>query len=346
MIVFVYGSDTYRSHAYLHKMIDKFRAERDPAGYNTIMLDCLAKDDISRLVSEIYAAPFLAEKRMVIAKYLISSKETSIKQELIQRISSGSIPESTVLVIYEIEDSFKAKLDKELFDLLLKEKYKEHFRKLEEAELRAWVQQEISARGGTIERNALEYMVANCGSDTWEIHNIICQLVAYAGALTDAASAALLLKSGTEHAPESASGPSKIPPISLETVKIFVPESVDDNIFNLVDAIVAGQKQKSFGMIRAQYAAGNDSGYVYSMILRQFKILLQIKDAQMRGLQPDAKKLGIHPFVLKKTMPVVGKYSFEQLKNAYQKLLEIDIQTKTGQGDQSLLLDLFVGSLA
>ncbi len=322
MIIFVYGPDSFRSRAYLHKMMDKFKLERDPAGYNTTMLDCLAKENASRVISEICAAPFLAEKRMVIAKHVIGSKETAIKEELLKRISAGTIPETTVLVIYEAEDSYKAKLDKELFDILQKEKYKEHFKKLEPAELKAWILQEITARGGSIQNNALEYVAANGSSDTWELSNILDQMVAYARAKS----------------PEKGE-------ITLEIVKLFIPEAVDDNIFNLVDAIIAGQKEKSFAMIRAQYNTGEDSGYVFSMILRQFRILLQIKDAQARGIQPDAKAMGLHPYVLKKTMSGVQKYSFENLKTEYEKLLDIDIQTKTGSGNQSLMLDIFVGSL-
>lgn len=325
MIIFVYGSDSFRSQLYLHKMMDKFKAERDPGGYNTTMFDCLIKADAANVIAEVCSAPFLAEKRMVIAKHVISSKETGLKEELIKRISAGIIPETTVLVIYETEDSFKAKLDKELFELLQKEKYKEHFKKLEHAEMKSWISQEIIARGGDIEKNALEYLVANAGADTWEISNVLDQLIAYAQA-----------ESGTVEGQKS---------INLEAAKVFVPEAVDDNIFNLVDAIIAGQKEKSFAMIRAQYNAGNDSGYVFAMILRQFKILLQIKDAQVRGLQPDAKAMGLHPFVLKKTMSVVQKYSFENLKVAYEKLLDIDIQTKTGRANQSLMLDIFVGTL-
>ena len=56
-----------------------------------------------------------------------------------------------------------------------------------------------------------------------------------------------------------------------------------------------------------------------------------------------AKKLELHPFVVKKSLPFVKRYSLAEFKAVYDELLMIDIQTKTGQGDQSLLLDIFVG---
>jgi DNA polymerase III delta subunit len=58
-----------------------------------------------------------------------------------------------------------------------------------------------------------------------------------------------------------------------------------------------------------------------------------------------AKTLGLHPFVVKKTLPLVRRYPLEKLKDIYEQLLQIDIKTKTGQGSQSELLDLFVGKI-
>ena len=58
-----------------------------------------------------------------------------------------------------------------------------------------------------------------------------------------------------------------------------------------------------------------------------------------------AKRLGVHPFVVKKNLYLVKRYSFDKLKKIHQQLLEIDLKTKTGQGDQSLLVDLFVNKV-
>jgi hypothetical protein len=41
----------------------------------------------------------------------------------------------------------------------------------------------------------------------------------------------------------------------------------------------------------------------------------------------------------------VRRYPLMKLKDIYEQLLQIDIKTKTGQGGQSELLDLFVGKV-
>jgi DNA polymerase-3 subunit delta len=85
------------------------------------------------------------------------------------------------------------------------------------------------------------------------------------------------------------------------------------------------------------------------MILRQFRILLELRDLFERddAMRSDdlAKRLGLHPFVVKKTLPFIKRFTLTQLKTAYEQLLDFDIKTKTGQGDQSVLLDVLVGRL-
>ena len=126
-------------------------------------------------------------------------------------------------------------------------------------------------------------------------------------------------------------------------------EKVDDNIFNLADAIVGGQGKDVFEMMREQYDQGKDVLYLFAMILRQFRILLQIRDFFERDDNPQsdriAKELGLHPFVVKKALPLAKRYSMKELQKIYSDLLDLDAKIKTGRGDQSVLLDVFVARL-
>ncbi len=58
-----------------------------------------------------------------------------------------------------------------------------------------------------------------------------------------------------------------------------------------------------------------------------------------------SKTLGLHPFVVKKTLPIAQNFSMEELKNSYQKLLELDYQIKTGKIDPKIGIEMFVTTL-
>ena len=318
MIIYLYGEDDFRSRAQLKKMVFEFKQKRDPQGYNVAFLNC-AKIEGSKIFSEIMAAPFLSEKRMVVLENLLSNNDKEMLEEIIKRVKENKIPDSTVLIFYQSENLSKVKEVKELHTLLQKEKFAQEFKILSGAELSAWAKKEIEARGGKISVAALSFLAQNCVQDMWRLDSLIDQLVAY----------------------------SLDKEISLKDTELFLDEKVDDNIFNMVDAIVAGNKGLAFKLLEKQREKGEDEMYLFLMILRQFRILLQLRSAyeENENAHSDdlAKQLGLHPFVVKKSWSSVKRFSLSQLKKIYTKLLEIDFKTKTGLASQSLLIDLFVG---
>lgn len=321
MLLFLYGPDTFRSRNQMNKMIAKFKTDRDPGGLNVVISD-IEKEPAEKILEEIHATPFLSEKRMVVVKGLLGSKQKKLQEMLLEKIKLQQIPASAILLFWEDGDSFKANNTvKELFALLQKEKYAQQFELLAGAKLTAFIEEQVKERGGSIQREAVEYLANNSKSNGWFIDSTINQLTAYADGR----------------------------PITVADVKQFVLEKFDDNIFNLVDAITTGQKQKVFSMIEEQYKKGEDVFFVFSMLIRQFRILLMLRDLLDRTSTPPgeglAKELGLHPFVVKKTWPLAKKYSRPELEHIYHRLLDMDIRFKTGGGKPELLLDVLVAGL-
>ena len=191
------------------------------------------------------------------------------------------------------------------------------FEPIPKEKLPTWIKGEVKERGGAISLTAARYLSDHAGHDIWYVGSLMDQLVAYT--------------KGRE--------------IELDDTQLFLEEKVDDNIFNMVDAIVAGNKKLGFQLLEAQRKKGEDDAYIYLMIVRQFRILLEMRDLFNRNENTTsselAKELGLHPFVVKKSLPLIRKYSLDRLKTIYHQLLDIDTKTKTGLADQSLLLDLF-----
>lgn len=318
MIIYIYGEDTFRSRNFLKQNVERFKKERDPQGMNVVFLDG-QKTESSQLWNEITAMPFLAEKKMIVVQNILSSKDTDVLESLFE--GTKKIPEKNIIVFYQSEPIGKSKLAQELQKLLAKEKWAKEFISLVGAQLTDWIKSEVVTRGGTINQMAAVYLGNNVGKDIWYADSLIDQLIAYA------------------HGRE----------ISLADAQVFLEEKVDDNVFNMVDAIVAGNRKLAFKLIGEQRRLGEEDGLIFGMVLRQFRILISMRDLfnSQENITSDtmAKMLELHPFVVKKSLPFVKKYSLDKLKDIYQQFLEIDIKTKTGQADQSLLIDLFVGKL-
>jgi len=318
MIIFLFGKDNYRSRQQLKKMIAKFRVERDPSGMNVSVLNCEIEEP-GVILEHILAIPFLAERRMVVLESFLSSKHKTLQENILERIQEKKLPEDNVYVFWEDTDTFRNKTNKELFEILKKEKFSQQFDILSLPQLQSFIEQEITEGGGKIEKSALTHFSENTTGDMWKTAGIISQLLAY---------------KNTEI-------------ITIKDIHLFLERKIDDNIFNLVDAILQKQSKQIFAMIREQTKL-RDAHYVFAMILRQMRILLEMKDLEERKFNLNdstlPKELGLHPFVFKKTIPLLKRFTYIELKEIYQYLLQVDKDLKTG-GKDDVLVDILVGKL-
>lgn len=320
MILYIYGKDIFRSRQFLQESIEKFKNKRDPQGLNTTIFNAV-KENSEKIFTEMLTAPFLAEKRMVTLENVLTSNDKDFLGKIIDLISSDKIPESNIVVFWQAEKLSKVSEVKKLSNLLKKGKFIYEFDNLPQSELVSWIINEVSKRGGNIKQVAASYLARNIGVDMWFLNSLIDQFVAY--------------KQDLE--------------IQIKDIQLFLDEKIDDNMFNMVDSIVAGNKKLAFNLLNEQRQIGSSDQYIFSMILRQFKILLQMRDFWERESGPTsdiiAKHLKIHPFVVKKSLPLIRRFSLSELQRIYDELLDIDIKTKTGIANQSLLIDYFVGKV-
>jgi DNA polymerase-3 subunit delta len=201
----------------------------------------------------------------------------------------------------------------------MKEKYIQEFPLLVGIKLQTWIGQECKKRGGSISPHAAAYIVQNIGGEVWLLHSLINQLVAYKNTIR----------------------------IEQPDVELFLDEKGSETIFNAIDAVAEGNIKKAFVLLQAQRQEGQEEGFIFNMLLRQFKILLQIKDLIDReNPSPDtmAKMLGLAPFVVKKSAGVAKRFTMSQLEKRYCELMQIDVGMKTGFADQGILIDRFVAA--
>ena len=225
MILFLYGEDTFRSRQHIHKIMEKFRHDRDPQGLNIARLDC-EKEPAERILQDLFAAPFLAEKRMLVLENLLVSKQEELRQTFMQKIKDDALPDTTVLVFWEGEHAPKTKDGKALYTRLQKEKFAQEFAVLPPAKLAGWIAQETAARGGHIDTPAAQYLAQHTAGDMWRLHALIDQLIAYRW-------------TPEQNKPDEKTAPTLPRHITFADVQLFLDEKIDNNIFGLVDAIVA-----------------------------------------------------------------------------------------------------------
>ncbi len=325
MLFFLFGPDTYRSRQKLKEIKEKYLKEVDLSGSSLVVIDG-EKVKFSGLGEHISPTSLFARKRMIIVENIFSNKDNTIFDLLLKYLNEQVKNENIVIFCDSVSEDEKLTKDKKaLFKYLANQKFSQNFKLLSNTNISAWVKTEVEARGGKINRQAANELTALLGSDLWSISNEINKLLSY-----KAGKEKKILEGG--------------PPISieLEDVKENVSGSIDENIFALTDAFGNKNKALALKLLEEQIEAGATAPYLLSMIIRQFRILLMIKEALDQG-NTSRKIAGItklHPFVIQKGINQTRNYTPDLLKTILNKLVVIEEKIKTGKGEFKTELNL------
>jgi DNA polymerase-3 subunit delta len=303
MIFFLYGPDTYRSRKKLKELKEKFIREVDKTGLNISELDG-EKLTLGRFREATLTPGFLTRRRMVIIRNICQNRSPKVQEEAIKFLERKDEGRESIIVFWE--DSRGSQRKNKLYNQLKQQRYAQEFNLLRGYKLNSWIKEEVSRKKGRIEAKAVNLLVDYIGSDLWRMNNEIDKLIAYRG--------------------------GKI--ITFEDVELLVKSKIDENIFNLVDALGMKDKKLALRLLNDQLENKLPWTYLMAMIIRQFRILLQIKSF--------APISDLHPYFLQKVTKQAEKYSLEELKNIYQNLLKIDTQLKTTQIEPKVLFNLFI----
>ena len=191
----------------------------------------------------------------------------------------------------------------------------------EERDLPDWVLRRVKQKGGAIERDAAFDLATSVGRNLRLLDSELDKLLAY----------------------RSGAGA-----IRREDVRLLTPYTQEANIFDMVDAIGQQDGPKAVRLLRELERDGAAPLYLLSMIVRQFRILVQVADQMEVGLGKDeiAKVIGLHPFPTQKAMQQCRHWRMADLVAAYDRLLDTDVSIKTGKLPDDLALDLLVVELS
>lgn len=276
------------------------------------------------------AMPFLAPVRLIIVKGLLArfkKSETTGKKKKTKENQESEVtemadiirnsPPSTVLILMETELLKSNPLFKELEqDLKM-----ENFPPPNKPQVKEWIGQRVTRRGGHITPPAINLLAQYIGSDLWTAAAEVEKLTLYAGNR----------------------------PINEDDVRLLVGNAQEASIFNLVDGIFEQRLKNAAAALESLKSGGVSSGYIITMIARQLRFVIQIKDMKSRGVKDTdiRQQLGLtNDFVWQKTVQQAGRQSFARFKEIYTQLLETDVAIKTGRLDEITAIDLLVTELA
>ncbi len=284
---------------------------------------------VPEIVSAVKVLPFLAEKRLVIARGLLShitrrgagNAGKKATDRLIAELPN--LPAFARLVLVEDATLRASNRVLKAADKLPKS-YIRHFAKPKD--LTAW----IIARARNEYAQAIAPAAASAiasivNQDLLRAENELHKLVCYVD------------------------GERPIDERDVAALCPYVPEA---DIFKLVDALAQGHGEQALRLVhQSLHDDPRDPGFrLFAMFVRQFRLLLMTRDhldsGGGGGRDAVAAALGLHPFVAGKLSAQAKRFDIRQLEAILIRLQRYDQDMKTGRIAPRLALDLLVTSLA
>jgi len=341
MIIFFYGQDSFRAKQKIKELKDKFLTEVDASGASVTSFNGVDLT-IEKFHEQALAGSLFARKRLLIVENLFGHEDKDFLNEFFAYLKNKFAASDNALIIYEpllltgkkgqavlLDGAAKERaLNKEqqtLFAHLKAAPFCQYFPLPSEAEAGAWIKRKLAAADLKIDYKAGQLLVGLLGNDLWALNNELDKLINYKLALGGAAAATL----------------------TVAEVEENIRGQLDQGVFALTDAIGNKNKAQAVRLLRQQLAIGVNEVYLLTMLVRQFRILLAVRQALDNGQAPaKVKQLAkLHPYVLQKGINQARNFNLTALKNIFSALTKLDYNFKTGKLNVETMLDLLVAKI-
>lgn len=133
-------------------------------------------------------------------------------------------------------------------------------------------------------------------------------------------------------------------PITTDDVRELVPASREADVFALVDAVGVRDRRTALSTYRRLVAGNVSPIYLLVMLTRQFRLILQAREAQQAG-EDLAGALKVHPRVAQKIGQQARLYQVERCLAAFDRLVRADQAIKTGEAEETTTVELLIVEL-
>ncbi len=308
MIKIFEGENTFLSKQRLDEILEK----KD----SSIAIKIFDADstDISQIIHEYETQDIFCPKKIIVLKRLLSNKQY---KELVEKIHSvHNEIQDTDIIIWE---EMRIPKTTRYYKMFQKINAIESFPKFNKRSFATWATTFVKDKRMEIERNAFQSMLALTNYDPNIFVNEIEKFE-------------LMGKKN----------------IVLEDLGKNIHDSYNNSIWEFIDAINEKQNQKTYTKILLNLLSHRiDPHYLMIMIARNIKQLLLVNKliAEGKDSREMVSILKIPPFTLPKLKSIAQKSSYAHLLKIYEKIYNLNYETKVGNIDPELGLILLTTRL-
>lgn len=314
-VYLLFGDDELAIGEFIARLRDKL-GDASAVALNTQSFEGSTVDSAG-LAQACQAMPFLARRRLVVVHHAGACLSGGAQRQ--QRFLEilDAVPPTTALVLVETSDSKAASTLQAWADSHPGAVFVRTFTSPKGEAFVRWLVDRTRAHGGQIEPKAASLLGELIADDPLIGDQELTKLLDYV---------------------------SRSRPIREEDVQRLTPYHGQSDVFAMVDALGTGDGRRALALLH-RLLEDESPRYAFSMITRQFRLLLQAREALDSGKDP-ATALSIHPYVASKLAGQARQFTQAQLETMYHHLLETDLAIKTSLSEETVALDSLVTELS
>ena len=278
-------------------------------------------------MGEVFAAariaPFLTDRRAVVVKGMLKPIDTRGErvrgdwEKFGDRIANEAMQITNELIFVEtVLLKLNARALKNLAALAEIEAHRLPSRR----ERESWIRRRFEFHGVNAANTAINRFDAIAGNDTRRIDSEIQKLGLYADGRT----------------------------LNARDIDMMVVDVSEARIFNVMDAIIEGRLEQTIGGVQNLISNGESIEGIFGLLTRQVRILISTAHLLESGTNRSeiGKRLKINlPWLLDKTCRQASRVGSARLKSMHLRMLDIDIDMKTGRADRRIAVEMLVSAL-
>lgn len=295
MITFYYGADGYRLNQAARELT---------RGLPSVSVGADGPESFALIENILKTRSLFNDKTTIVVRRATTSAKTSEQLATILK-EQNVVERDDVTILVVGEEKWEPTKHKQL-GILIKNKLADvkEFKPPAGAALVHWIMDEFKQRERAISPAAARRLAELTGPDTWALAQEIEKLSNYAQ--------------------------KEIMPAEVD---LLVPDRREVGPFELADAVGERNIGRALALLTRELRRGRDAYNIWAVITSQFRTFLTIKDGSRQGLAAAelAATCGLHPFVVRKAVAAGRRFEFEEIKEKFSFLAELDRVVKDGR---------------
>jgi len=313
MIFLIHGEESFLSHQQLSDTKKRFLT-KNPDGYNLSVFDCFEIPHLEKIFSSLHGSSLFSSKtKLTILKDFFTA-DNLCKDALFNFLNDNNLSKSQTshIIFFESKDVSKNAFYKKIKSISHETKSEKlSLFQIEKCAIKKFHDNQIE-----IPSQQIKILIQRVGNNPWKLNGEIEKLISWMSF-------------------------QKIGSISDTEINVLISAETENNIFQTIEAIANDNASLALKLISGHLDKKENEIYIFSMIAFQFRTLIKIKSAIGRNIPINAlaKKTGVHPYTLKKSLQQLSKFSMERLKKTFRKILDAETKIKSGSNPAEVLYD-------